>query len=432
MDNIVDAAWPHKARGICYEQDPSTRQPRFPILEVSFAQDSTSPKVQIVKWTLQELSYHPQHSTLCCLRLLVITRSWRSAGTDHEKLPYYDISKENFAKALNLLSLTKFYSQTRADVTGLFSLPGSHLRRTSTPPSEYFALIYDAFLGFWARYDSVLKQWHGICTIAETSLDFKRVADEISNYAQAKELLYLFAAQYTVDFLGVKSGELPAKLSEIEKHSGHHDSILHPVPSTYNNLKVMSAHATATANLVSYFQCVVSPLGTELLQFIETSSKENESQSHNIKQHITYLRQRLKSLTAYLRYLDQRAARQVAATFHLVAQTNASINLAVAQDTKTIAAASKHDSSSMKMLAAVTTIFLPGAFTSSLFSMSMFNWSATDGIPVVSERLWIYWSIAIPLTLVTVGIWLGWDVWTARQKRKHRPSLDVDAMGAQK
>ncbi|CAF9910965.1 MAG: hypothetical protein HETSPECPRED_010250 [Heterodermia speciosa] len=422
MDNVVDAAWPHKARGICYEQDPSTGQPRFPILEVSFAQDSTSPKVQVVKRTLQELSDHPQHSTLYRLRLLVISRSWRSAGTNHEKLPYYDISKENFAKALNLLSLTTFYSQTRADVTGLFKLSSSHLDRTSTPPSEYFALIYDAFLGFWARYDSVLQQWHGICTIAETSLDLKSVADKISNYAQAKELMYLFAAQYTVDFLGVKSGELPAKLSEIEKHSGHHDSILRPVPATYKKLEETSAHATATANLVSYFQCVVSSLGTELLQFIETSSKENESQSYNIKQYTKYLRQRLKSLTAYLRYLDQRAARQVAAIFHLVAQANASINLAVAQDTKTIAAASKHDSSSIKMLAAVTTVFLPGAFTSSLFSMSMFNWLGTDGSPVVSERLWIYWSITIPLTVVTLGIWLGWDVWTARQRRKHRPT----------
>lgn len=90
---------------------------------------------------------------------------------------------------------------------------------------------------------------------------------------------------------------------------------------------------------------------------------------------------------------------------YLINEVNASTNLIVAHDTKATSAASKRDSSSMKMLATVTTIYLPGAFVAALFSMNMFNRFASDGAPVVSERFWVYWSVAIPLTLVTVGLW---------------------------
>ena len=108
-------------------------------------------------------------------------------------------------------------------------------------------------------------------------------------------------------------------------------------------------------------------------------------------------------------------------------------NLAVAHDTKTIAMASKRDSSSMKMLAAVTTIFPPGAFVATLFSMNMFNWFASDGTPVVSPRFWMYWSVTIPLTLITVGSWLGWEFWAIREQKKRSQSLKAeDAAGVDK
>jgi Mg2+ and Co2+ transporter CorA len=171
----------------------------------------------------------------------------------------------------------------------------------------------------------------------------------------------------------------------------------------------MSANATATANLISYYKIVISHIANELLQYVEETCDKDNSQAEDVKQHIAYLRQRVRSLSVYLSYLERRAERQVTATFHLVNQANAFTNLAVARDTKTLAIASKRDSSSMKILAAVTTAFLPGAFVAALFSMNMFNWSAGDGAPIVSGRFWIYWSITVPLTLITVGIWVAWE-----------------------
>ena len=79
----------------------------------------------------------------------------------------------------------------------------------------------------------------------------------------------------------------------------------------------------------------------------------------------------------------------------------------LAKDSKLIALASKRDSTSMKTLAAVTVVFLPGTFVATLFSMNMFDWRADDD-SVVASRFWIYWIITIPLTLMTVCMWYIW------------------------
>ena len=48
--------------------------------------------------------------------------------------------------------------------------------------------------------------------------------------------------------------------------------------------------------------------------------------------------------------------------------------------------------------------------------MSMFNWGATNGEPVVSNHIWLYFCVAIVLTLVVLGIWILWYRWTQRKE----------------
>lgn len=51
-----------------------------------------------------------------------------------------------------------------------------------------------------------------------------------------------------------------------------------------------------------------------------------------------------------------------------------------------MAVASTRDSSSMKALAVITAIFLPGEYIGTLFGVQMFNWEqGTSGDPSVSE-----------------------------------------------
>lgn len=232
--------------------------------------------------------------------------------------------------------------------------------------------------------------------------------------------LYLLAGRLTVEFLGIRSGELAGHVAEIERHSGYHISVLRPVPANHAKLENLSADATATANLDSYHKIVINHLTDDLLRYLKEACDHDKVLRTNMQRHVINLRQRLKSLSKYITYLERKAERQITATMHLVNKTNASTNLAVAHDTRIIAIASKYDSSSMRMLTILTTIFLPGAFEASLFSMNMFNWFASDGDSVISERFWVYWTVTIPLTLITVGLWLGWQYCSGSKHREWR------------
>ena len=90
----------------------------------------------------------------------------------------------------------------------------------------------------------------------------------------------------------------------------------------------------------------------------------------------------------------------------------------VAQDSRTLASATREDSNAMKTLAAVTVFFLPSTFVAALFSMPMFHWSEENaGHTLVSKDFWMFWTISIPLTFLTLGVWF---IWTRVQARRHR------------
>jgi hypothetical protein len=202
--------------GLCYRQEARAG---IKILEVYVTEDGSHAQVDMAEKTIQELSLNFETSRQCCLRLIVITRSWRTGGTSHQKLAYYNITQKEFSRILDIQGLTSFFCRTRVDVTGLFNLLVSHLHDTDPHDGQYFALIYDAFLGLWARYDRKCKQWQGILTVTETYLDLNATAEQLLGFVHTEMFLYRLAAQYTVDFLGLGSGELPRQIAEIELHS---------------------------------------------------------------------------------------------------------------------------------------------------------------------------------------------------------------------
>lgn len=100
-----------------------------------------------------------------------------------------------------------------------------------------------------------------------------------------------------------------------------------------------------------------------------------------------------------------------------------------------MAVASSRDSSSMKALAVITAVFLPGEFMSSLFGMGIFDWQSDNGSssngngssssggddndPVVGYDFWIYWATTVPLTILILVLWRAWWVGQDRYFRKH-------------
>ena len=70
----------------------------------------------------------------------------------------------------------------------------------------------------------------------------------------------------------------------------------------------------------------------------------------------------------------------------------------------------------MKSLAVVTMVFLPGTFVATLFSMPFFDWHGSENLS--ASGLGIYWATAIPLTVVTLSIWIVWTYLQSVQIRR--------------
>lgn len=105
-----------------------------------------------------------------------------------------------------------------------------------------------------------------------------------------------------------------------------------------------------------------------------------------------------------------------------------------AENSATIALFNMRDSTAMKTIGVLTTLFLPGTFVATLFSTTMFNWnvpgngsggsSTTADSPAVSVSpyIWVYWAISIPLTSVVMLLWL---FWSRREHRKTQMKLVI-------
>jgi hypothetical protein len=97
-----------------------------------------------------------------------------------------------------------------------------------------------------------------------------------------------------------------------------------------------------------------------------------------------------------------------------------------------IASYSYRDSSSMKTLAIVTMLFLPGSFVSALFSTDFFAWDEVDrnnsdiGVPM-TPQMGLYWVITIPLTVVTFALYFLWLGMQKAKKEKEMASWNAAA-----
>jgi hypothetical protein len=158
------------------------------------------------------------------------------------------------------------------------------------------------------------------------------------------------------------------------------------------------------------------------------ASEARRQRAATLDEALIHMEQKITSLVSVTQKIKDRATMQVAALFNIIAQNDSKvsieiavasralavenkkdqrISIAIARASRAIAVESKRDSSSMKTIAAVTMLFLPGTFVASLFATPMFQWSTTTGLQVQSH-IWIYWATAIPLTLVTIGFWWVW------------------------
>ncbi|GJN80946.1 hypothetical protein PLIIFM63780_004476 [Purpureocillium lilacinum] len=86
---------------------------------------------------------------------------------------------------------------------------------------------------------------------------------------------------------------------------------------------------------------------------------------------------------------------------------NSEIGLAFNTVSVEIANATKRDSAAMRTIAFVSLLFLPATFTSAIFSTTFFKFDDNSSAWEVSGMFWLYWVVAIPLTVAAVLVWYG-------------------------
>ncbi|MCJ1334218.1 hypothetical protein MMC10_010925 [Thelotrema lepadinum] len=113
--------------------------------------------------------------------------------------------------------------------------------------------------------------------------------------------------------------------------------------------------------------------------------------------------------------LRDRANSQVNLLFSIVSQQDCILNRKESRLNQIIASSSKQDSISVTTFTFITALFLPGTFIATLFSMTMFDWHPSDDgdspssqDSYVSNQFWLFWAIAIPLTVLTMSGWFFW------------------------
>ncbi|KAI9692698.1 MAG: hypothetical protein M1820_009449 [Bogoriella megaspora] len=107
-----------------------------------------------------------------------------------------------------------------------------------------------------------------------------------------------------------------------------------------------------------------------------------------------------------------RLQNEISLAFHLAAQRDSQIQVQIGKE-------ANKEAASMRTIAVVTLTILPATFISSLFSMSFFHFEPAQGAVsasfTVSEKFWMYWAIAAPLTIAALALWTFWGTNSSRE-----------------
>ncbi|RYC59575.1 hypothetical protein CHU98_g6629 [Xylaria longipes] len=136
---------------------------------------------------------------------------------------------------------------------------------------------------------------------------------------------------------------------------------------------------------------------------------------------IPSLQRSLNDSSAYVYYLQERVRSQNTVVYALMTHEDARINISLAKASKELAEAAKKDSSSMKSIAIMTMLFLPGTYFAALWAVPSLKWGQPD---IIQPDFWWYWAFTGPSTLIIFAVWFGLHKWGFPWSRKLRPGKD--------
>ncbi|KAF3043256.1 hypothetical protein E8E12_010023 [Didymella heteroderae] len=138
-----------------------------------------------------------------------------------------------------------------------------------------------------------------------------------------------------------------------------------------------------------------------------------------VAQDVEYMRRRTAMLLSQVQQMRDRVQSQTVFMLNTITQSDSEYTAAIAVD-------GRRDSTAMKTIAILGIVFLPGTFMATLFSSDMFDWGNEDtgnqNTLTVSRKMWIYWVVTVPLTVLTLLMWM---LWTRRDVKRSTQRLRI-------
>ncbi|KAK4183731.1 hypothetical protein QBC35DRAFT_393264, partial [Podospora australis] len=210
---------------------------------------------------------------------------------------------------------------------------------------------------------------------------------------------------------------------EVEARTGHH---------RFTSRRETSPAAGELGSLSANMSGCAAKLanGTRKLDLVSAiNAFISQHMSETPNSWVSLLQHRAAMQQTDLTYMQSRIDVQIRALFHLIAQQDNAIAFDTASATRSIAASSLQDSSSMKMLALVAMFFLPGSFIAALFSTPLFTWEDGQGKMSLGTRpqFALFWAVTVP---VTVAVFIMYAVWMCviKKKDKRRRNKGIQVM----
>ncbi|KAK3324958.1 hypothetical protein B0H66DRAFT_107998 [Apodospora peruviana] len=142
-----------------------------------------------------------------------------------------------------------------------------------------------------------------------------------------------------------------------------------------------------------------------LFQFNSTVGLPDTKSSRYARQQLRFFSQFLEGIESKVTYTKSSVQDQVQTIYTLISQRDSRNHMALARTTRRLAELSRKDSTDMRVISAVTLVFLPATFTSTFFSASFFNFQPGGGGDHVSVWIWLYCVVTVLLTLFVLASW---------------------------
>ncbi|KAI0180006.1 hypothetical protein GGR52DRAFT_568769 [Hypoxylon sp. FL1284] len=186
------------------------------------------------------------------------------------------------------------------------------------------------------------------------------------------------------------------------------------------NRDLVECHSQVLWKRPQAYQEIVKEIKEAMKKFIDDVPVERRTQTlrrlhSSMLSRLDFYRVKLTGMEHYIHTTLERLHIQRQALYNIMAQKESKLNLEIASQQRRLAHATKRDGTAMKTLSLLGAVFLPGTFIASIFSMTFFDFnvgpnygdpsdSSGEGAQV-SNQLWLYFAVTVPLTLIIVLSW---------------------------